>query len=61
MCHERTKHIDVKYHYILDIMSQCVVLVKKIVIVENPANMLMKLISTIKLKYCLDLINLCST
>jgi hypothetical protein len=31
--HERTKHIDVKYHFILNIVSQGVISMKKIVIV----------------------------
>jgi L-arabinose isomerase len=49
------------YHLILDIMSKDVVLVKNIDIVENPANMLTKPISTIKFKHCLDLIGSCNT
>lgn len=49
MHHKKTKHIDVRYHYILDIMS-------KIAITKNFANMLMKPISVVKFKHCTDLI-----
>jgi len=49
MHHKKTKHINVRYHYILDIMS-------KIAIIENFANMLMKHISVVKFKHCTDLI-----
>jgi len=45
MYHERIKHINVRYHFIIDIMSDGVVSVNKIVIARNLANMLMKPIS----------------
>lgn len=49
MHHKKTKHIDVRYHYIIDIML-------KIAATENSVNMLMKLISIVKFKHCTNLI-----
>lgn len=31
MYHEKTEHIDVKYHFIHEIVSQCTTVVKKVV------------------------------
>jgi hypothetical protein len=56
MYHERTKHIDVRYHFIRDIIYQKQVEVKKIGTAENPADMMTKPIPVVKFKFCLDLI-----
>ena len=42
--HERTKHIDIRAHFIRDVITQGAVAVKKIATVENPANMMTKTI-----------------
>ena len=55
--HEKTKHIDVRFHFIRDIMEQGLVNVNKISIKDNPANMLTKPIPNVKFKQCLNLIN----
>ena len=57
MYHERTKHIDIKLHFIRDIISQGRVLVEKIHTDDNPADMFTKPVTSIKFKTCLDLIN----
>ncbi|KAK3025963.1 hypothetical protein RJ639_040937 [Escallonia herrerae] len=56
MFHERTKHIDVRFHFIRDVVSQGTVMVEKIFTDENPADMMTKHIPEIKFKHCLDLI-----
>jgi len=50
MYREMTKYIYVKYHFILDIMSQGVVFVKKIATDDNYVDILMKPIFTFKFK-----------
>ena len=55
--HERTKHIDVRFHFIRDIAEQGLVNVSKISTKDNPADMLTKPISKVKFKQCLNLIN----
>ena len=56
MFHERTKHIDVKLHFVRDVMLKGEVVVEKIHTDGNSANMLTKALTTIKLKHCLSLI-----
>ena len=42
MFHERTKHIDVKYHYVRDVITQGKLMVCKISIHDNPTDMMTK-------------------
>lgn len=56
MYHERTKHIDVGYHFIPEIVSQGTIIVKKVGTSDNPADMMTKPILISKFKHCLDLI-----
>jgi hypothetical protein len=60
MYHERTKHINVKYHFFREVVTQDDIIMKKIAIEENPANMLTKPVPILKFKHCLDLISVCS-
>lgn len=53
--HERTKHIDVRYHFIREAVSERNILVKKISTHDNPADMLTKSIPSNKFKQCLNL------
>ena len=55
--HARTKHIDVKYHFVREIIEEGGFLVQKIKTDDNPADMLTKVVTTIKFNHCLDLIN----
>ena len=57
MYHERTKHIDVKLHFIRDVIESEKVKVEKVSIEENPTDMFTKSLSSVKFKHCLDLIN----
>ena len=52
MYHERTKHIDVRYHFVRDIVSQGAIVVNKIATTENPADMLTKPVPFNKFKHC---------
>ncbi|KAL5555231.1 hypothetical protein UlMin_037467 [Ulmus minor] len=56
MFHERTKHIDIKLHFIRDVVSQGTVSVEKIHTDENPSDMMTKPVTGAKFKVCLDLL-----
>ncbi len=60
MYHERTKHIDVRYHFIRDIVSQGIVVVQKVSTHDNPADMMTKGVTVSKFRHCLDLAGVCS-
>jgi hypothetical protein len=52
----KTKHIDIKYHFICDIVAEGKIKVNKIHTDENPADMFTKSLSNTKFKQCLDLV-----
>ena len=52
--HERTKHIDARYHFL---RSEKRIQVKKIGTADNLADMFTKLVPTSKFQHCLDLLN----
>ena len=56
--HERTKHIEVRCHYIRDQISYGVIEVKKISTDDNPVDMGTKVVSCSKLKHCLNLLKI---
>ena len=56
--HAWTKHIDVRNHFGREIIEEGIVLVQKIKTDDNPADMLTKVVTTIKFNHCLDLINI---
>lgn len=58
--HERTNHIDVRYHFVREIISQNQVEVKKVRTTDNPADMLTKLVPVATFKDCLGLVGICS-
>jgi hypothetical protein len=60
MFHERTKHIDVRYHFVRDIVVSGDIIVNKISTTDNPVDMLTKPLPLAKFKHCLDLIGICS-
>ena len=55
--HSRTKHIDVRFHKIRELVAIGELLLEKIHTSENAADMLMKPITADKFKHCLDLTN----
>ncbi|KAJ4703555.1 Retrovirus-related Pol polyprotein from transposon TNT 1-94 [Melia azedarach] len=52
--HERTKHIDVRYHFL---RSEKRIKVNKVGTADNPADMFTKLVPHSKFQHCLDLLN----
>lgn len=54
----RIKRIDVKYHYMREVIENNVVLLKMIDTRDNPSDMLTKVISGIKFQYCSKLIQI---
>ncbi|KAE8706002.1 hypothetical protein F3Y22_tig00110410pilonHSYRG00039 [Hibiscus syriacus] len=56
--HARTKHIDVRYHFVREILEEGGVIIQKIRTTKNPANMLTKVVTVVKFKHCLDLVNI---
>ena len=58
--HEKTKHIDVRMHFIRDVITQGAIVVKKISTMDNLADMMTKSIPMIKFNQCLNLIGISS-
>ena len=56
--HDRTKHVDVKYHFIREKISKGVVEVKKVHTDDNPADFGTKVVTLSKFKRCLDLLRI---
>ncbi|KAM2193758.1 hypothetical protein ACFX1R_028001 [Malus domestica] len=57
--HARTKHIDVRFHFVREVIDEGDILLQKIETANNPADMLTKPVSLHKFKHCLDLIGIC--
>ena len=57
--HEKTKHIDIKLHFIRNEMSRGAVKMVKIYNDLNPADALTKVVPVAKFRTCLDLAGLC--
>ena len=50
--HSKTKHIDVQYHFVRDMVEQNRVLLEKVDTLENVADSLRKSVSTQKFSWC---------
>ena len=59
--HARTKHIDVRFHFVREIVDAGVILLTKIGTVDNPADMLTKVVGSAKFQHCLNLANIVHT
>ena len=55
---ERTKHIDVRYHYVRDVVAQGKLKVCKISTHDNPADILTKPVPVAKFKLCSSLVGI---
>ncbi|KAL6341882.1 hypothetical protein AAG906_038127 [Vitis piasezkii] len=55
--HTRTKHIDVRFHKIRELVSSSELVLEKVHTSENAADMLTKHVTIEKFKHCLNLIN----
>jgi hypothetical protein len=58
MFHERTKHIDIKYHYVRDVVARGKLQVCKISTHDNPANMMTKPVPVAKFKLSSSLVGI---
>ena len=56
MYHERTKHIDVRYHFVRDIIARGDIVVSKVSTHDNPADMMTKTLPVTKFQQCLNLV-----
>ena len=56
--HARTKHIDVKYHYVREIIESSIVWLRKIDTKDNPSDMLTNVVSGVKFQHYLKLIQI---
>ena len=54
--HSKTKHISVKFHNVRDTIVAGEIVVRKVHISENPADMLTKPLDIVKFEHCLDLV-----
>ena len=56
--HERSKHIDVRLHFVRYIIAVGDIGVGKVPTKDNPSGMLTKSLNVTKFKHCLNLINM---
>ena len=54
--HERTKHVDVRFHFIRDLIANHTVKLLKVSTEDNPADMGTKVVTCNKFRHCLDLL-----
>lgn len=54
--HDRTKHIDVRFHFVRDVIAQGLITLKKVTTEDNPADMGTKVVTGAKFKHCLNLL-----
>ncbi|KAM6546251.1 hypothetical protein CsatB_026987 [Cannabis sativa] len=57
MFHDRSKHIDIKLHFITEIIANGEIKVKKISTEHNPADIFTKCVTQTKFRHCLNLVN----
>ena len=59
MFHERTKHIDVRYHFVREIIARGDIVVSKVGTQDNPTNMMItKSLPIAKFVHCSNLVGL---
>ena len=58
MFHERTKHTDIKFHFVRDVIEEGELKVCKISTHDNPADMLTKSVPVAKFELCSSLVGL---
>ncbi|XP_031263342.1 receptor-like protein EIX1 [Pistacia vera] len=56
--HERTKHVDVRHHYVRDLIAKVELNLLKVPTEDNPADMGTKVVTTAKFKHCLNLLHI---
>jgi hypothetical protein len=58
MFHERTKHIDVKYNYVREVIAKGRLKVPEISTHDNPADMMTKHVTVAKFDLCSSLVGI---
>ena len=58
MFYERTKHIDVRYHFVREIITRGDIVVNKVGTQNNPADMMTKSLPIAKFVHCSNLVGL---
>jgi len=58
VCHARTKHIDVRFHFIWKILEEGDIESLKVHTKVNPADMLTKVISGVKFTHCKEMLHI---
>jgi hypothetical protein len=61
MFHSRSKHIELRYHWIRDVLENKELVLEKIHTSENGSDMLTKLIPSLKLEACCEKTGLLGT
>jgi hypothetical protein len=56
--HSKTKHIDVQYHFVRDMVESNKVLLEKIDTLENIANSLTKSMNVMKFSWCREAVGI---
>ena len=56
--HAKTKHIDVMFHFVLEILDEIDIELQKIHTKENPTDMLTKIVSRVKFAHCKELLHI---
>jgi len=56
--HARTKHIDVRFYFVREILDEGDIELLKIHTKENPSDMLTKGVSGVKFTYCKELLHI---
>ena len=54
MLHERTKHFDVRYHFVHEVIARGDIVVSKVSTHDNPVDMMTKTLLVTKFEHCLD-------
>jgi hypothetical protein len=58
MFYERTKHVDIKYHFVRDVIEEGKLKVCKINTHDNPPDMMTKPVPVAKFEHCSSLVGL---
>ena len=56
--HVRTKHIDIRFHFVRKILDEGDIELQKIHTKKNPADMLIKVVLRIKFAHCKELLHI---
>ena len=56
--HARTKHIDIRFYFVREILDEGDIELQKIYTNENPADMLTKVVSGVKFAHCKELLHI---